>query len=425
MANNYPIADLLADMNVGDTGRHVSDHKADRVAYNTLKAVVSAYGIAPLDLFAIGGTPSDKLDAAIAYCGGLVKSDGSGTQGVPTIQMGLGIYEFTRSFGQPYNGFRLEGVSRGQVHQKSTSTDNFQTRVKLTIPPVSGASYGYWLNVTSGQPFNYRIGGFNGFSDRSDCVVYRAPYISGTTTGVRESTFFEQTWQNVGVFGTVAEPFTITICDIIGGWGIFAPRAARTPVNLRGSDNRNIFGNGLDIYAVSTDGAGQYLFNVYYNGKTHMGQIYLTAAGTWQGMLIDTGTGSGLLDMAGAVLEGNNADDPCMGALLNVKSGNVSIRDTTIDDGMAAPANTASANGGTASRALVEIGSGAQVNLDTIAFAHANGVANTTPVIYNTSPKLSVGNLQTFSRGTAWGTQLPVIAGTAPRSANDGSWVQQ
>lgn len=427
MVDNFPLVSLVEDLTAAPSG-HLSVHKAERRALNVLQAAVSAYGIAPLDLFAVDSSnASDKVDAAMAYVGNLAKSDGTGTQGLPTVRMGLKIYEFTRSLGQPgYHGFRMEGCSAYQVHQKSTATDNFQTRVKLTIPPASGDSKGYWLNVTSGQPFNYSIGGFAGYSDRSDCVVYRAPFINGTTTGIREGNLYNQTWQNVQVFGTAAEPFTTTICDIVGGWGIFAPPSGASPVNLRGSDNRNIFGDGLDIYAVGT-GNGQYLMNFVSDGKSRLGPVYLTASGTWQGMRVNNGAGAGMLSMSGAVLEGNNEGQPSMGALLRVDAGNFSLRDSTIDCGMASPSGTASANGGTASRGLVEVLAGAQVSLDVIDFAHATGQDPTTlPCIYNASTKLDVRGLQTCVRGggPTWGSQLPVISGVDPRSANDGSWVK-
>ncbi len=414
MVDYFPIPDLTTPVVAASSG-HLSRHTAEGTAYNTLKSLVSAYGIAPLDLFAIGGSDSDKLDAAIAYCGGL-----GGTAFKPTIQLGLRQYEFTRSIGRPYDGFRLEGVSRGQVHQKSSTTPNQQTTVKLTLPIRSGGTTGCWINVED-EAWGYRIGGFNGYSDQTTTQVYRAPYQGGSVKGLREASLFEQTWQNVSVFGNSSEAIALTICDIIGGWGIYTPYDS--PVNIQGSDCRNIFGQGLDLYTIGTNGNGKYLINLNSLGKSHVGPIYLTAAGTWQGMRIQGGTQAGLLDMAGAVLEGNNAGQACMGSLLRIDSGNVSIRDTTIDDGMAAPTGTASANGGTASRGLVEIGSSAQVNLDTIAWAHATGVATNTPVVYNSSPKLSVGNFQTFTRGPDWGTQLPVVAGVAPRSVNDGSWV--
>ncbi len=215
----------------------------------------------------------------------------------------------------------------------------------------------------------------------------------------------------------------MTICDIDGGWLIFEARDVGA--HIQGSDCRNIFGDGIDWYNSSAVTPGRSKWMGIFNalGKTRIGPLYITAFGGWRGLKISGSAGTGLLSMSDAIIEGNNAAEECHGSLIRIEgSGNVAISNTTVDDGMAGPtnatspySNTAALNGnGVADRGLIEIVGTPQVSLTDMAFAHGNSAPSTTPVVYNESPNLMVARFQKFNRGNSWGTQKPVIKGTAP-----------
>lgn len=416
MVDQYPMADVVENLTASPTG-HVTRHNEERAAINKLNDFISGFGVAPLDLFAIGGTDDQKMAAAIAYCAGLA------TNRTPRIGLSNRLYNFNVSLGQPYNGFHLEGVGRGQLSAISTTKPGYHTTLKLEIPRAGAGLPGYWIDASSSTAWDYWIGGFNAYSDNGFTQAYRAPLSAG---GFRECNFHDQTWQNMyAVFGNVSEGCAMTICNVTGGWSIFECRSQG--VTIQGSDNRKIFGDGVDWFhssAVSgSTGLSQWMGEFRSLGKSNVGPIYITAFNGWRGLKITGGATAGLLSIDGAVIEGNNAGQPCHGSLVRIEGGNVSMSNTTIDDGMSNPtnttspySNTATANGsGIADRGLVEILAGAQVSMVDIGWAHATGVdATTMPCVYNASSKFMAARFQTFTRGPGWGAQLPIVKGTAP-----------
>jgi hypothetical protein len=428
MADTYPMADLLATLPPSASG-HINYHQEERKAWNNIKAFVSAFGVAPVDLFAIGGSDDAKIAAAMAYADGLTYK--------PKLGLGNRLYNFSTSLGQPYDGFHLEGCGKGQLGIVSSGHPNYKTSLKLEIPRAGSGLPGYWINATT-TAWDYWIGGFNAYSDNGFTQMYRAPVGGG---GFRECNFHDQAVQNFySVFGNVSEGCAMTICNVTGGWYIAECRSQG--VTIQGSDCRKIFSDGVDWYSSSapsgSTGLSQWMGEFRSLGKSNVGPIYITAFNGWRGLKITGVATAGLLTIDGAVIEGNNAKQPCHGSLVRVESGNVCFRSATIDDGMGDPtgvqgspySNTGAAQPATniPDRALVEVLAGAQATFDTCGFAHGNQITNppasyasnntamdmATPVIYNGSTKCRVVGTQTFTRGPGWGTQLPVVKGVRP-----------
>jgi hypothetical protein len=326
----------------------------------------------------------------------------------PVYRMTNRKYKFTQSFGNPPNGFSLKGSGWNQMSLVSTVHPAYHTTVQLEIPRAGAGLPGYWIDAVNGVK-DFNIGNFNAYSDNGFTQMFRAPLSGG---GFSESSFHNIVAQNFySVFGNASEGCAMTICDVSGpGWQIMECRSQG--VTIQGSDCGWIFGDGLDWYQSDAVAVGnaQWMGEFRSLGKSNIGPIYVTAHGTWRGVKFTGGVSVGGIIMTGAKIEGNNADQPCIGSLLRIEGGSVGIRDTTIDDGMFNPAATASANGGTADRGLVEVLGTARCYIDGLHVAHANGVAITTPVIYASgSATLRVRNVIPFSRGPAWGTQLPVV----------------
>jgi hypothetical protein len=197
-------------------------------------------------------------------------------------------------------------------------------------------------------------------------------------------------------------------------------QAYDTPVALKGADNRAIFRDGLNIGSGTTPAAGangKYLLWFTSLSKSNIGPMYITADNGWRGIKYQGSSSSGYgTTITGAVIEGRNPGDPCVGILVNVIGGAVTLRDCNVNCGMTAP--SAGENG------LIQIsGTDTQVVIDGCSFGHATGVAVTTPCVYvtGTAAQVRVRNVthSVRSGGPTWGTQLPVVQQTTAGLVKD------
>ena len=112
-----------------------------------------------------------------------------------------------------------------------------------------------------------------------------------------------------------------------------------TQFSLRGSDNFLWVAGDMN-YGWQGANGGQYLMRFSNLSKTAVAHLYLTARGGVPG---DPRRGpaaqQGGLDFSDCVIEGQNAGDPSMGALIVIKGGGVSFTNTKLNFGMARPSD--------------------------------------------------------------------------------------
>jgi hypothetical protein len=355
-----------------------------------------------LDSFA-GANDDAKLAAAMTYA--------SAQTFMPAIRLTNRAHTFTQTLGQPYDGFTLIGSSTGWGDQTP------RTKVTLNITPAAGDTIGYWINCSSAQVWDYYIGNINFVSSNTKTQFIRTQ--SSTSSVLWNCTFHNLSFASFyAVLGNSAEALTIDLCEITGTWSIL--QAYDTPVALKGADNRAIFRDGLNIGSGTTPAAGangKYLLWFTSLSKSNIGPMYITADNGWRGIKYQGSSSSGYgTTITGAVIEGRNPGDPCVGILVNVIGGAVTLRDCNVNCGMTAP--SAGENG------LIQIsGTDTQVVIDGCSFGHATGVAVTTPCVYvtGTAAQVRVRNVthSVRSGGPTWGTQLPVVQQTTAGLVKD------
>lgn len=362
-------------------------------------------GDVALDGFS-GATDDDKLAAAMSYAGQQTYK--------PMIRLSNRLYSFTKSLGLPYHGFGLVGAGKGQLGGVSTThPGNLHTSVHLEMTPASGQPAGYWMDCSSGVLWDAYVGGISFYSNNGVTQFIRGAYPGG---GIRECTFHDLTFQNLyAVLGNKAEALACTICNFTGGWQILDPHS--TAVHIGGSDNRVIFDQGVDFFADGTNAGGnageQWMCIFDALGRSNVGPIYITASGGWRGLLVKGNKNAPQLIIDGATIEGNGSGAPVDGAPVRIEGGVVTLRDCSVSYGMANPSATATPNGGTADKGLIDIsGSDTQVNIDGVGFClGASPVTTSTPVIACSGQAIvRIANITKGNGGgVAWGAPLPVV----------------
>ncbi|KQU66281.1 hypothetical protein [Phycicoccus sp. Root101] len=127
----------------------------------------------------------------------------------------------------------------------------------------------------------------------------------------------------------------MTLVTTKGSWTCVAVQD--TQFSLRGSDNFLWVAGDMN-YAWSGANGGKYLMRFSHVTKSAVRNLYLTARGGSRPLLVEAGAShQGGLDFTDCVFEGNNANDPAMGALIVVKGGGVSFTNTKLNFGMARP----------------------------------------------------------------------------------------
>ncbi|KQZ87410.1 hypothetical protein ASD62_17645 [Phycicoccus sp. Root563] len=110
-----------------------------------------------------------------------------------------------------------------------------------------------------------------------------------------------------------------------------------TQFSLRGSDNFLWVAGDMNYGWAGANG-GKYLIRFSNLAKTSVRHMYLTARGGSRAILVEgPASQQGGLDISDCVVEGQNLNDPAMGALIVVKGGGVSFTNTKLNFGMARP----------------------------------------------------------------------------------------
>jgi len=282
------------------------------------------------------------------------------------IRLSARRHTFTQPGHITYSGFRLLGPAVGWQNPELGGGDLPQCIVNIDTPKGSP-----WL-VGAGRTDNTAIVGIT-FKSKTEAFFYHHPYSANTAYGHHMADVAFYGFQHV--LGSPNEPFSMTLNTWAGCWTHVAVKG--TQFSLRGSDN--FLQPTAMNYGWPGDNGGQALMRLSNLAKTKIRNLYLTARGNSKALLIEGPTNhQGGLDIADCVLEGQNANDPAWGCLVDHRGGYATISTTSINFGMSKPS--------TVDTALVMVRGGTLV-LDKISTCAASG-AGAVPLARNVGGKL-------------------------------------
>lgn len=356
-----------------------------QAAVNNVASGAPLPGVVLLDSFA-GATDDDKLTAALTFAQAQTQK--------PAIMMPNRLVTFTQSR-TIFDGMKIVGppVVGFQNVERSSGGLN-PTRVRLDV----GTDGAAWLIApTSGGRYNVVIRDIAFESTNSASQFIHYPVAVGT--------LFSCTFHNLDfngfkhVFGSLTSSCAITLCTMSGDWTITNPKS--TQLHLAGSDNVNMWvGGALNIGAAGSGTLlmdGQYLAR-FLTAKSNIGNIYFTADDNWRALLLDgNATYQAGNNLSGFVVEGRNAADPAVGALIHVKGGGWSIRDTSLNYAMASPTTLS----GSPDRGYIQH-TGGELHLSGITVDRATGVSETVPIVYSTGGELIARGFRRSTKGGSW-----------------------
>lgn len=339
-------------------------------------------GEAPLDSFT-GATDDDKLTAAMSYAAAQTHP--------PAIRLGNRAHSFSLAR-TLYDGFRLRGNST--ISNSELADASMGTKLNLS-------TNGSWLSTGTTDKWDCEI---NGISAVGSSVT---TFLGGTGIfhcGLIRDVSFKQFKT---VLGTQAQKLLMT-ASIIDGW--FQMQGTYNGgIHIGGSDNRLFMTMGLadasQAYNTAGNAAGQ--FHFWFDGldNTHIGPLYVTAAGLWGAVKV---TGSpyngsppsnrGMIWMVGATIEGQSPTIPCNGALIRVEGGQLKMHSGYIARAMSNP----TAQGHTPTDAGYVHVTGGAVLLDGVTFDRYTGQAETMPMVYNNGGRVRIRDSFVATTGGTW-----------------------
>ena len=233
-----------------------------------------------------------------------------------------------------FSGLRILGPNVGWQNPEISGTAGALPQCNVTLNCGNGASS--WL-VGTATTYNVMVAGITFKSSNAVTQFYHHPYSAGTSYATTLDTLSFYGFKHV--LGTPADPFSMTLVTTKGSWTCVAVQD--TQFSLRGSDNFLWVAGDMN-YGWQGANGGKYLMRFSNVSKTAVRHLYLTARGGSRALLIEGPTSQqGGLDFSDCVIEGQNANDPAMGALIVVKGGGVSFTNTKLNFGMARPADFA------------------------------------------------------------------------------------
>lgn len=381
MAENYSRTNWVNGTTIANstTMGHIED--------GLYEARLSYAGFVPLDDFA-GADDDTKLANAMGYAGAQTFS--------PGILLNNRMYTFNNPIGQPYNGWALIGANQGNVSPQG----NWATEVRLNIATGTPRT---WIDLTGATAYNWLVQGIYFTSTNNNTQFARAP--AGHV--LWSSRFHNLGFKGFkGVLGNSGEAFATDLITTSGQWQCLTNYD--TPFNIRGGDDTNLWGEGMNLGSGDNvgGGGGKYLMMFSSNSKFDMGPVYISADNGWRGILHQGSYSSGYAAYYNNVrIEGRNAGSACAGNLFRMTGGVAVLNGCSINDGMDAP--LASEHG------LVEtLGTETTLVVNMCTFSHGN-VPLSTPVVYaGGSSKVRVAHALRAERdgsSGAWGSTLPVV----------------
>lgn len=230
-----------------------------------------------------------------------------------------------------FSGLRILGPNIGWQNPEIGGTSGALPQCTVTLNCGSGASS--WL-VGAATTYDVTVAGICFSSTNGLTQFYHHPYSAGTSYATRLDTLTFYGFKHV--LGTPSDPFAATLNTWAGDWTVVGVQD--TQFSLRGSDNW--FCPSSMNYGWAGANGGKYLMRFSNVMKTSVKNLYLTARGGSRAVLVEgPASQQGGLDISDCVIEGQNADDPAMGALIVVKGGGVSFTNTKLNFGMARPSD--------------------------------------------------------------------------------------
>ncbi|KRF25807.1 hypothetical protein [Phycicoccus sp. Soil803] len=231
-----------------------------------------------------------------------------------------------------FSGLRILGPNVGWQNPEIANTAGALPQCNVTLNCGNGASS--WL-VGTQTTYNVMVAGITFKSSNAVTQFYHHPYSAGTSYATTLDTLSFYGFKHV--LGTPADPFSMTLVTTRGSWTCVAVQD--TQFSLRGSDNFLWVAGDMN-YGWQGANAGRYLMRFSNLSKTAVRHLYLTARGGSRAILVEgPDSQQGGLDFSDCVVEGQNAGDPAMGALIVVKGGGVSFTNTKLNFGMARPSD--------------------------------------------------------------------------------------
>jgi hypothetical protein len=307
------VATAAADADAG-LGKQV----ADLVAKVAGMTVASGNRDNDILLDSYSGTDDQKLDQAWAAA--------KASSPRRAIRLSARNHLFTKTR-QTFSGLRILGPNIGWQNPEIGGTGGALPQCNVTLNCGNGASS--WL-VGTETTYNVTIAGITFKSSNGVTQFYHHPYSAGTSYATTLDTLSFYGFKHV--LGMPSDAFSMTLVTTKGSWTCVAVQD--TQFSLRGSDNFLWVAGDLN-YGWQGANGGRYLMRFANLSKTAVKHLYLTARGGSRAILVEPTTQGGL-DISDCVVEGQNANDPAMGALI-VTKGHVSFTNIKLNFGMARP----------------------------------------------------------------------------------------
>jgi hypothetical protein len=267
------------------------------------------------------GSDDDKLTAALSY---LAQQSAKQTLMLSPDRS----HTFTKPGRQPFSGLRIDG---GAPEGKLT------LEIAGTVP--------YRINVNTGGPWWDSTGldvhtcwfGNLACQYGGGSYFWRSNYGVGRTAPYPIVFHHHGHFGGAGGFGTYAEKCTFTQAVFSGGFHTMG--FTDTPYHLGGAD-MDLWLDGEHNIESQKDGAGKPILWMDYLSNSHVGSIYLTSPKGWRGVRVDGAvaeTKGCACSIDRARIEGHNTSLPAYGRLLEIRGGQVSLRDVKVAWPMTAP----------------------------------------------------------------------------------------
>jgi hypothetical protein len=305
-----------------------------------------------------------------------------------------------------FSGLRILGPNVGWQNPEISRTAGALPQCNVTHNCGNGASS--WL-VGTATTYNVMVAGITFKSSNAVTQFYHHPYSAGTSYATTLETLSFYGFKHV--LGTPADPFSMTLVTTRGSWTCVAVQD--TQFSLRGSDNFLWVAGDMN-YGWQGANGGKYLMRFSNLSKTAVRHLYLTARGGSRAILIEGPTSQqGGLDFSDCVIEGQNLNDPAMGALIVVKGGGVSFTNTKLNFGMARPADFTDQK----DTALIMVQGGTALITNTWT-NRASATAESIPVVAVSGGSAYVTRV--IGMGGTWANK-PLVTRTSGALVSDGS----
>lgn len=228
---------------------------------------------------------------------------------------------------QTFSGLRILGPNVGWQNPEIGGTGGALPQCTATLNCGVGAAS--WL-VGTATTYNVAVAGISFKSSNGTTQFYHHPYSAGTSYATTLDTLSFYGFKHV--LGMPKDAFSATLVTTKGSWTCVA--VLDTQFSIRGSDNFLWVAGDLN-YGWQGANQGRYLMRFENLSKTAVKHLYLTARGGSRAILVEPTTQGGL-DISDCVVEGQNANDQAMGALI-VTKGQASFTNIKLNFGMARP----------------------------------------------------------------------------------------